>query len=66
MLFEGPKIVSTTEELLGNPKLRSAVRDKAVWQRIQIDVLYDLQEARTEIRDALSELYDVRATNTAR
>lgn len=65
MRFEGPKIVSTNEELLGNPILRSAVRDKAIWQRIQIDVLYDLQDARTEIRDVLSELDAVWAINTA-
>ncbi|MEE4284400.1 MAG: hypothetical protein V2I41_20860 [Pseudomonadales bacterium] len=55
MRFEGPKIVSTTKELLGNPVLRAAVRDKAIWQRIQIDVLNDLQDARTKIRDILTE-----------
>jgi hypothetical protein len=55
MRFEGPEIVSTTEELLGNPVLRAAVRDKAIWQRIQIDVLIDLQDARTQIRDILTE-----------
>ena len=56
MQFEGRKIVSTSDELLSNAVLRSAVRDKAVLQRVQIDVLYDLNAARTEIRDTLDEL----------
>lgn len=66
MRFEGPKIVSTTEELLGNPVLRAAVRDKAIWQRIQIDVLYDLQDARTKIRDILTEHHAEAVINSNR
>jgi hypothetical protein len=53
MKFMGLKIVSTTEELTGNLVLRSAVRDKAIWQRIQLDVLKDLQAARGALREIL-------------
>jgi hypothetical protein len=66
MRFIGPKIVSTTEELLGNPALRAAVRDKAVWQRIQIEVLGDLQAARKEIRDILAVPDAASTINTSR
>ena len=66
MRFTGPKIVSTTEELLGNPALRAAVRDKAVLQRIQIEVLDDLQVARKEIRDILTEPDAARTINASR
>lgn len=55
MRFIGPDIVSTAEELTSHGTLRSAVRDKAVWQRIQLDVLNDLQIARHKLKQALEE-----------
>ena len=54
MRFDGPAIVSSTQELLDNQVLRAAVRDKAIWQRIQIDVLHDLQRARSVLSDVLA------------
>lgn len=59
MKFKGPEIVSSTDELLSSQTLRAAVRDKAIWQRIQLDVLTDLQSARAkliEILDANSQV----------
>ena len=53
MKFYGPNIVSTAEELTENLVLRSAVRDKAIWQRIQLDVLKDLQAARGALKEIL-------------
>ena len=53
MKFMGPNIVSTAEELTENLVLQSAVRDKAIWQRIQLDVLKDLQDARAALKDIL-------------
>ena len=49
MKFKGPEIISSKEELLANPILKAAVRDKAIWQRVQLDVLMDLQSAREEL-----------------
>jgi hypothetical protein len=49
MRFAGPKIISTSEELTSSRELRSAVRDKAVWQRIQLDVVEQLQQQRKEL-----------------
>lgn len=51
--FSGPQIVSTTEELLSSEVLRGAVRDKAIWQRIQLEVLEELQSARLSLKQAL-------------
>lgn len=53
MRFRGPVIVSTAEELTGNATLRAAVRDKAIWQRIQFVVLEDLQVARIQLKEFL-------------
>lgn len=55
MRFSGPQIVSTAEELTGNETLRSAVRDKAVWQRIQLELLNDLQAARLKLKSELEQ-----------
>ena len=55
MRFIGPDIVRTAEELTSHGTLRSAVRDKAVWQRSQLDVLNDLQIARHKLKEALEE-----------
>ncbi|WOJ92063.1 hypothetical protein R0135_09720 [Congregibacter variabilis] len=55
MKFVGPKIVSTAQELRSNYALRAAVRDKAIWQRVQLEVLDDLQGARNTLRDVLAE-----------
>lgn len=60
--FKGPAIVSTSEELLDNMALRSAVRDKAIWQRIQLEVLDTLQAARKAL---LAELTAHRGTAAA-
>jgi len=53
MSFRGPTIVSTANDLTSNRTLRSAVRDKAIWQRIQLDVLKDLQAARRKLKQIL-------------
>ncbi len=55
MRFRGPEIVSSAEELLSGQTLRAAVRDKAIWQRIQIDVLDELQAARGDLKKFLEE-----------
>ena len=53
MRFIGPVIVSTAEELTGNATLRAAVRDKAIWQSIQLVVLEDLQVVRIQLKEFL-------------
>lgn len=53
MKFKGPKVVSTSDELLSSQTLRSAVRDKAILQRIQLDVLIELQSARAKLIEIL-------------
>ena len=55
MKFRGRQNLSTATELTSNQTLRSAVRDKAIWQRIQLDVLVKLQSARLELKQALEE-----------
>lgn len=55
MNFRGRNNVSTAAELTSNHTLRSAVRNKAIWQRIQFDVLLELQDARRELKQALEE-----------
>lgn len=53
MKFNGRNIVSSSEELLSNDVLRAVVRDKAIWQRIQLDVLVRLQEERKKLKEIL-------------
>jgi hypothetical protein len=53
MKFAGPQIISTPEELRSNETLRAAVRDKAIWQRIQLDELVKLQQARLQLKQQL-------------
>ena len=57
--FAGPQIVSTPEELWRNETLRSVVRDKAIWQRIQLDVLIELQSARLNLKQTLDQALGV-------
>jgi len=51
--FSERTIVNTAEELATNQILQSAVRDKAIWQRIQLDVLNELQVERTRLLNIL-------------
>jgi hypothetical protein len=53
MKFKGPEVVSTSDELLSNQTLRSAVRDKAILLRIQLNVLIELQSARAKLIEIL-------------
>ncbi len=53
LTFAGPRLATDPETLLGNQTLVTAVRDKAVLQRIQLDVLKDLQAARIRLKEEL-------------
>ncbi len=55
MRFERRMIVSSADELLGDRVLRAAVRDKAVWQRIQLGVLETLQASRLSLAEAIRQ-----------
>jgi hypothetical protein len=55
MRFSGPNIISNAEELIGNETLRAAVRDKAIWQRIQLDVIEGLQVDRRKLKQTLED-----------
>ena len=55
MRFMGPNIISSAEELIENETLRTAVRDKAIWQRIQLDVIKDRQVDRRILKKTLEE-----------
>lgn len=55
MRFKGIQIVSTTSDLLNDRVLEGAVRDKAVWQRIQYETLLELQAARKTLLAILKE-----------
>ena len=58
--FEGPSIVSTMEEMKQNRKLISALRGKAIFQRIQLDVLIDLEKQNREVQEKLASYLDDR------
>jgi hypothetical protein len=53
--YMGPDVISTPAELRSNETLRSAVRDKAIWQRIQFDELIKMQEARLRLKKILED-----------
>lgn len=44
-------IVSSADELLGHQTFHAVVRDKTVWQWIQLEVLEDLMVARTTLKE---------------
>jgi hypothetical protein len=51
--FQKGKLISTNRAILSNLELRAAVRNKAIWQRIQSDTLATLQEERLELLEVL-------------
>jgi hypothetical protein len=53
--YRGPWVVSTLEELKSDRALVSALRGKAVFQRIQLETLEELQQASRTLQGALDE-----------
>jgi hypothetical protein len=56
--YNGPRIVSNLEEMKQNKELVSALRGKGIFQRIQLEVLIELEKQSREVQEKLSSYLD--------
>ena len=52
--YRGPRVISTLEEMKSNKELISALRGKAIFQRIQLDVLKEITEVNQNMQEQLA------------